>query len=848
MAVKKQPDNVKIRTEEIDALFRNNLHRIVPVDLDNEMKKAFIDYAMSVISDRALPDVRDGLKPVHRRILYAMFSRGFTPDKSFRKCATTVGDVLGKFHPHGDAAVYDALVRLAQDFSMRHTLVDGHGNFGSRDGDPPAAYRYTEARLTKISMEMMSDINKDAVDFKPNFDEHEMEPVVLPSRFPNLLVNGSTGIAVGMATNIPPHNLGETIDAVIHLMKNPGADLSEILEFLPGPDFPTGGIILGVSGIRAAYKTGRGRIVVRANAQIEENGNKQRIIINDLPYMVNKARVIEKIAELVKEKKIDGISFIRDESDREDPVRIIVEIKRDANANVVLNQLYKLTQLQDSFSVNLLALVPNKDGRYEPQTLSLIDCLNYYIDHQKDVVRRRTTFDLDKALARQHILEGLRIAFVHIDEIIELIKSSKNGDEAKNKLSETFGFTEKQAQHIVDIRLVRLTNLEQLKIENEHAETVEKIAYYNSILQNEDKLISVLAEELIDIKNRFADERRSEINMSLEEAIEDESLIQEEEIAITMTHFGYIKRQSIDNYRAQKRGGVGISGMSTREEDFVETILTGSTHSIYLFLTDKGRIFKLKGYQLPDAGRQAKGTAVVNLLQLQNGEKVKAVIPISDFSDEYSLLVATAEGMVKKTILSEYANISKAGIIAISLKESDSLVGVSLIKEDQEVILCTAKGNANRFDASQIRNTGRNTMGVRGIKLRADDRVVGMIVHKESDATSANERERKSLLVVSRNGLGKRTAFTEYTKHNRGGFGSKTYKVTEKSKDVAGVASVCDNDDLILITEQGTIIRISCADISELSRNTQGVKLMRTKQGEIVDMAVVAKAEDEAEI
>lgn len=840
MAIKKPNMNAsQLKAEEVEALFRDNAHRIIPVDLEKEMKKAFIDYAMSVISDRALPDVRDGLKPVHRRILYAMYTQGFTPEKSYRKCATTVGVVLGKFHPHGDAAVYDALVRLAQDFSMRHTLVDGYGNFGSRDGDPPAAYRYTEAKLTSASMDMLSDIHKDSVDFKPNFDEHEMEPIVLPARFPNLLVNGSTGIAVGMATNIPPHNLQETVNAVIYLMKNPDATLLELLTLLPGPDFPTGGIIVGTHGIREAYANGRGRIVVRAKTEIEEvSGNKQRIIVKDLPYMVNKARVIEKIAELVKDKKIDGISYIRDESDRNEAVRIVIDLKRDVNAHVVLNQLYKMTQLQDSFNANILALVPDSQGRFEPKTLGLIDCLQHYIKHQKEVVTRRTKFDLDKAEARKHILEGLKIAFIHIDEIIELIKASAHGEAAKKALQDHFGFTERQAQHIVDIRLIRLTNLEQVKIESEFQDIMDKISGFNRILSEESRLIEVVEEELLSVCNKYAEPRRTEIEATAIEDIEDESLIQEEEIAITMSHFGYIKRQSLTLYRSQRRGGKGINGMSTREEDYVERLLTGSTHAIYLFFTNRGRVFKMKGYQIPEASRTARGTAIVNLLALEAGEKIKAIIPIKEFAENQYLFMATQKGLVKKTSLMEYSNIHKGGLIAIVLREDDNLVGVELVTEEQQIFLCSKYGMSLRFPVASIRSTSRRTLGVRGLKLREEDALIGMVAHKDIG----------SLLIVTENGFGKRTSIQEYPLRSRAGLGIKTYKTSEKTGLLVSVANVTDENDIIMINDGGVIIRLHADEVPEISRVTQGVTLMRSRNHKVVDVAVVERDEDTSEL
>lgn len=822
-------DNNNSQHNNVDAVFRDNINNIVPVDLEQEMRKSFIDYAMSVISDRALPDIRDGLKPVHRRILFSMFSQGFTPDKPYRKCATTVGNVLGHFHPHGDAAVYDSMVRLAQDFSMRHTMVDGHGNFGSRDGDPPAAYRYTEARLTKIAVEMMRDINKNTVDFKPNFDEQEMEPIVLPSRFPNLLVNGSTGIAVGMATDIPPHNLGETIDAVVMRINNPDCDLEDIMEILPGPDFPTGGTILGLSGIRETYRTGKGRITVRSAASIEDMpNNRHKIVVHDLPYMVNKARLIEKMADLVKEKRIDGISMIRDESDRNEEIRIVIELKRDANPQVVLNRLYKMTQLQDNFNANMLALVPDAQGRYEPKVVTLLDCLDHYIAHQKSVVLRRTKFDLDKALARQHIVQGLLKAIDNIDEVIRIIRSSSNEETAKQALCERFDFSIRQAQHIVDMRLGRLTALERERLQKELDELIVKIEYFNRIINESSLLNQVICDELTDLKTRYANKRRTVIEPYSLDEFEDEELVKEEEVVITLTHFGYVKRQPVDTYQQQHRGGRGISGLQTREDDFVETLVTTSTHDHLLFFTNTGRVFRLKGYQIPEAGRQAKGQAIVNLLQLVEGEKVRTVITVHEFNREDYLLMATARGMIKKTSLYEYANIQKNGLIAINLRPDDEVIGVKVSRLHEEVILATAGGYSLRFDTNDIRNTGRNTFGVSGIKLRHSDKVIGM----------AAVDEKRHLLVISKNGYGKRSEFNEYRIQNRGGKGLITYKPTEQTGDLAGIASVNDEDDIIIINDAGIVIRVATKEIPILSRVTKGVRLMRTA-GQIVDLAVV---------
>lgn len=813
-----------------------NDQRIIPVDIESEMKKSFIDYAMSVIADRALPDVRDGLKPVHRRILYAMSLLGFTPDKPHRKCATTVGEVLGKFHPHGDAAVYDSLVRMAQDFSLRHTLIDGHGNFGSRDGDPPAAMRYTESRLSKIAIEMLSDINKDTVDFKPNFDEHVMEPVVLPSRFPNLLVNGSTGIAVGMATNIPPHNLGEVINGIVEIIDHPETSIDELMKIIKGPDFPTAGTIVGKQGIRDAYRTGRGRIVVRANAAIEQVGsNKQRIIVSDLPYQVNKARLIEKIAELVKEKRIEGIADIRDESDRNDPVRIVIELKKDANANVVLNQLYKNTQMQDTFSVNMLALVLSEDGKFEPRVLNLRQAIDHYIKHQEEVITRRTKFELDKAEARAHILEGLRIAINYLDEVISIIRSSPNENEAKQRLSERFGLSEKQSQAIVDMRLGRLTGLERKKLEDEYQEVMEKIKYYKEVLSDESLVLRIIKDEIMVIRDKFADDRRTQI-IADEDEISVEDLIQEEESVITLTHFGYIKRQPTAVYRSQRRGGKGIVGMSTREEDYVVNLFTTSTHNFILFFTNKGKVYRLKAYQIPEAGRQAKGTAIVNLLELDHDEKVTTVIPVSEYSEGQYLILATKNGIVKKTDLMEYDNIRKGGLTAVQLRENDELIGVRLTDGSKDILLVTRNGMSIRFKETDVRPMGRVSMGVKGITLDEGDYVVGM------GATI----EDTYLLVVTENGFGKRTELDEYKVQTRGGKGILTYRVTEKTGMIAGMKIVSGTDDIILISDDGTIIRMNVEEISILGRATQGVTLMRMSgESKVVSVARIIKEEDE---
>ncbi|NLV35355.1 MAG: DNA gyrase subunit A [Clostridiaceae bacterium] len=816
-----------------------NVQNVIPVDIESEMKKSFIDYAMSVIIDRALPDVRDGLKPVHRRILYSMYSLGFTADKAYRKCATTVGDVLGKYHPHGDAAVYDSLVRMAQDFSLRYPIIDGHGNFGSRDGDPPAAMRYTEARLAKISNEMLADINKDTVDFKPNFDEHEMEPVVLPSRFPNLLVNGSSGIAVGMATNIPPHNLTETIDGIIAMIDNPDITIEELSKIIKGPDFPTAGTILGKQGIKDYFTTGRGRIVVRAEAEIEQtSNNRQRIIIKDLPYQVNKARLIERIAEMVKDKRIEGIADINDESDRTEEVRIVITLKRDANSNVVLNQLYKNTQLQDSFSVNMLALVQTDEGKFEPQVINIRQALEYYLKHQHEVITRRTRFELEKAEARAHILEGLRIAIDNLDEVIKIIRNSRTEAIAKQGLSDAFGLSDRQTQAIVDMRLGRLTGLERDKLEAEYNEIMEKIQYYRSVLSDDALLYSIIKEELLVISNKYGDERRTKITAS-EDEIELEDLIDEEESVITLTHFGYIKRLPADTYKSQRRGGKGITGLSTREEDFVETLFITSTHHYIMFFTNMGRVYRLKAYQIPEAGRQAKGTAIVNLLELEGEEKITAVIPIAEYKEGLYLFMATKQGHVKKTDLMQYGNIRRSGLAAVTLRENDELIDVRLTDGNRDIILVTGNGMSIRFNEVDVRPLGRVSQGVIGINLQEDDYVIGM----------ATSRPDATLLVVTENGFGKRTELDEYKTQTRAGKGILTYRVTEKTGKVVGVKLVEETDDIMLISFDGTIIRMEVAGISILGRATQGVTLMRTSEdNHVVSIARIEPEEDEEEV
>ena len=804
---------------------------IIPVDIEAEMKQSFIDYAMSVIVDRALPDIRDGLKPVHRRILYTMYISGFTPDKPYRKSVATVGETLKSFHPHGDAAVYDSLVRLAQDFSMRYPLVDGHGNFGSIDGDAPAAMRYTEARLQRIALEMLRDINKDAVDFKPNFDDHDVEPVVLPSRFPNLLVNGSSGIAVGMATNIPPHNLCESIDAIVYMIDNPDAEISELMEYIKGPDFPTGGLILGKKGIREAYMTGKGRVVVRAVTDIETySGNRQRIIVTELPYQVNKAKLIERIANLVKEKRIDGISDLRDESDREG-MRIVIELKRDANANVVLNQLFVNTQLQDSFNVNMLALIQLENGKFEPKVVNLKEMIHYYILHQQDVIRRRTRYDLEKAEARAHILEGLKIALDHLDEVINIIRHSRTESQAKEKLMERFALSEKQAQAIVDMRLGRLTGLEREKIDEEYNELLKKIAWFRDILSKPELVNGIIKEELLEIKNKYGDERRTRITHEADD-IELEDLIDDTDIVITLTHYGYIKRTSVDVYKSQKRGGKGITALTTREDDFVTDIYTTTTHHYLLFFTNKGKVYKLRAWEIPEAGRQAKGTAVVNLLELGPDEKVSAIITITGEEKDMYLFMATRQGMVKKTPLEQYNNIRKGGLNAVTLKEHDELIEVRLTEGNDDVILVTRNGMSIRFRESDVRSMGRTSQGVIGIRIDEGDEVIAMLRYCENT----------TLLVVTENGFGKRTEMDEYKVQNRGGKGILTYKVTEKTGALIGAKLVDEQDDILLINLDGNIIRIQVSEISILSRVTQGVTLMRTgDDNKVVSIARITK-------
>ena len=804
--------------------------KIVERDIEEEMKTAYIDYAMSVIVSRALPDVRDGLKPVHRRILYTMYEDGLTSDKPYRKSATTVGDVLGRYHPHGDASVYDAMVRMAQTFSLRYPLIDGHGNFGSIDGDGAAAYRYTEARMSKISELMLTDIEKNTVDFIPNFDDRLQEPAVLPARIPALLINGSSGIAVGMATNIPPHNLTEVINGIVKIIDDDNVTDEQLMQIIKGPDFPTGGMILGRDAIKQAYTTGRGKITVRAEAEIEEMSNgRQKIIVTSLPYQVNKARLIENIANLVKEKRIEGISELRDESDRENAVRIHIGLKKDANARVVLNQLYKNTQMQDTFGIIMLALV---DG--EPKILTLRQCLGYYINHRKDVILRRTKFELDKALARAHILEGLKIALDNIDEVINIIRNSY--DDAKERLMKRFGLSDIQAQAILDMRLKTLSGLQREKIEEEYNELMKLIAHLREILGSETLVFQIIKEELLEIKEKYGDERLTKI-VAAEGEFNDEDLIKEEQMVVALTHFGYIKRMPIDTYRSQRRGGKGITGISTREEDFVKQIFTTSTHDTVLFFSNKGKLYRLRGYEIPEAGRTAKGTAIVNLLSLDAGEKISAIIPIQSFEDGKYLLMATKNGLIKKTPLKEYDSSRKTGLLAINLKDDDELIDVRLTDGEDNVVLVTSKGMCITFDEKDVRPVGRSAQGVLGIRLDDDDFVIGMesILSNNKNAT---------LLAITENGFGKRTEVDEYRVQNRGGRGVITYKITPKTGNIVGIRMASEDEDVMLITNSGTIIRIKVKDVSILGRATQGVTLMRTTGEErVVSIETIAPEE-----
>ena len=808
--------------------------QIHDVDLKKTMESSYIDYAMSVIAQRALPDVRDGLKPVQRRVLYSMIELNNGPDKPHRKCARIVGDTMGKYHPHGDSSIYGALVNMAQDWSFRYPLVDGHGNFGSVDGDGAAAMRYTEARLSKISMEMLADIGKDTVDFVPNFDETEKEPTVLPSRFPNLLVNGTTGIAVGMATNIPPHNLREVINGVVKIIDNQvledrGTDIEELLTIVKGPDFPTGGTILGTAGINEAYRTGRGKVRVRAVTSIEpmQNG-KNRIVVTELPYMVNKARLIEKIAELVRDKKIDGITDLRDESDRQG-MRICIELRRDVNPNVVLNLLYKHTQLQDTFGVIMLALVDN-----QPKVLNLYEMLNYYLIHQEEVVTRRTKYDLNKAEERAHILQGLLTALDNIDEVINIIRSSKNTQEAKDRLMERFALTDVQAQAIVDMRLRALTGLEREKLENEYAELMERITELKAILADKKKLLGVIREEILLIADKYGDDRRTSIGFD-EYDISMEDLIPVTNTVITMTKLGYIKRMSLDNFRAQNRGGKGIKGMETIDDDYIEELLMTTSHHYLMFFTNTGRVYRMKAYEIPEASRTARGTAIINLLQLQPGEKITAVIPIREYTEGHFLFMATKKGIVKKTPITDYANVRKTGLAAINLREDDELIEVKKTDNNQDIFLVTKYGQCIRFKETDVRKTGRTSMGVIGMNLTDGDEVVGMQMESQGD----------SLMIVSEKGLGKCTLISEFTTQNRGGKGVKCYKITEKTGNVIGAKAVNEENEIMMITTEGIIIRLQCSDISILGRITSGVKLINLSDG--VTVASFAKVREKEE-
>ncbi|CAM3806261.1 DNA gyrase subunit A [Alkalicoccus chagannorensis] len=811
---------------------QNEKPRVQDINISQEMRTSFMDYAMSVIVSRALPDVRDGLKPVHRRILFAMNELGITSEKAYKKSARIVGEVIGKYHPHGDSAVYETMVRMAQDFSYRNMLVDGHGNFGSVDGDAAAAMRYTEARMSKISMELVRDINKDTIDYQENYDGAESEPIVLPARFPNLLVNGTSGIAVGMATNIPPHHLGEVIDGVLAVSRDPDRELDsvDLMEYIPGPDFPTGAEIVGISGIRRAYETGKGSITIRAKADIEEKNSKQRIIVTELPYQVNKARLIEKIADLVRDKKIDGITDLRDESDRTG-MRIVIELRRDANANVLLNNLYKQTALQSSFGINMLALV---DGR--PQVLALRETLEHYLEHQKVVIRRRTEFELKKAEARAHILEGLRIALDHIDEVIELIRGSATTEEARSGLMESYGLSHDQAQAILDMRLQRLTGLERDKIESEYKDLMEKIAELRAILADEEKLLDIIREELEDIRDRYGDDRRTIISIG-EDTVEDEDLIPRQNVVITLSHQGYIKRLPVSTYRSQKRGGRGVQGMGTYDEDFVRHLFITNSHDHLMFFTNKGKVYRIKGYEVPEQKRTSKGIPIINLLQIDPDEYVSAVIPVSDFEeDSRSVFFMTKYGHAKRTSLQAFKNIRRGGLFAIKLRDGDELHGVRLTTGDEEIIAGTKKGQSIRFHEEDVRLMGRTAAGVKGLTLGSDDVIVGMdIVYPDQD-----------VLIVTEAGFGKRTPISEYRVQSRGGKGIKTCNITDKNGEVISLKVVAPDHDLMVITTNGVIIRMHVDEISQTGRNTQGVRLIRVGDGEHVStVARVNVSEDE---
>ncbi|AXI32128.1 DNA gyrase subunit A [Priestia megaterium] len=808
--------------------------QIREVNISQEMRASFLDYAMSVIVSRALPDVRDGLKPVHRRILYAMNDLGMGSDKPYKKSARIVGEVIGKYHPHGDSAVYETMVRMAQDFSYRYMLIDGHGNFGSVDGDAAAAMRYTEARMSKVSMELLRDINKDTIDYQDNYDGSEREPIVLPARFPNLLVNGSAGIAVGMATNIPPHQLGEVIDGVLAVSQDPDITIAELMEIIPGPDFPTAGQILGRSGIRKAYETGKGSIIVRAKVEIEEQSNgKQTIIVHELPYQVNKAKLIEKIAELARDKKIDGITDLRDESDRSG-MRIVIEVRRDANANVLLNNLYKQTSLQTSFGINTLALV---DG--QPKVLNLKQCLQYYLDHQVVVIRRRTEFELRKAEARAHILEGLKIALDNLDAVIALIRGSQTTDIAREGLMTQFSLSEKQAQAILDMRLQRLTGLEREKIEAEYQSLLALIAELKAILADEEKVLEIIREELLEVKERFNDGRRTEIVSGGAEIIEDEDLIPRQDIVISLTHNGYIKRLPVSTYKSQRRGGRGIQGMNTNEDDFVEHLLTTSTHDTILFFTNKGKVYRTKGYEIPEYGRTAKGIPIINLLEVDKGEWVNAIIRVDEFVDDWYLFFTTKQGISKRTPLSSFENIRNSGLIALNLREEDELISVKLTDGKRDMVIGTKKGMLIRFNENDVRSMGRTATGVKGITLDSEDEVIGMeILEEQSD-----------VLIITKNGYGKRTPIEEYRVQTRGGKGLRTCNITDKNGDVVALKCVSQEEDIMLITVSGVLIRVSVSDISQMGRNTQGVKVIRLGDEEFVStVAKVQTSEDEDEV
>ena len=807
--------------------------KIHEVDLKETMETSYIDYAMSVIASRALPDVRDGLKPVQRRVLYSMVELNNGPDKPHRKCARIVGDTMGKFHPHGDSSIYGALVNMAQEWNTRYPLVDGHGNFGSEDGDGAAAMRYTEARLSKISMEMVADINKDTVEFTPNFDETEKEPSVLPSRYPNLLVNGTSGIAVGMATNIPPHNLTETINAIVKIIdnkveENRDTTIEEIMEIIKGPDFPTGATILGRKDIEQAYRTGRGKIKTRAVSEIETMDNgKSRIIVTELPYMVNKAKLVEKIASLVKEKKVDGITDLRDESDQEG-TRVVIEVRRDANANVILNQLYKHTQLQDSFGVIMLALV---DG--EPKVLNLLQMLDEYLKHQKDVVTRRTKFELNKAEERAHIIKGLLIALDNIDEVIKIIRGSRTTADANKNLIERFGLSDAQSQAIVDMRLRQLTGLAREDLEAEYADLMAKIDYLKSILADENKLLTVIKEEIEVIRDKFGDERRTKIGINVGD-LSDEDLIPEEDTVVAMTNLGYIKRMTVDNFKSQNRGGKGIKGMQTIDKDFMKDMFMVSTHDYILFLTNTGRIYKLKCYEIPEAGRTARGMAIVNLLQLQPGEKISAMVQMKEFEEDKYLIMATKKGTIKKTPIMAYTNIRKSGIQAITLREDDELIDVNISDNNDNIMLITKKGQGIKFRETDVRETGRSAMGVRGIELNQDDEVISMQLESHGEC----------VLIVSANGMGKRTPFTDFKLQNRGGKGVKCYKISDKTGEVVGAKAVNDGNEIMMITNEGIVIRMFVDDISILGRVTLGVKLMNTGDKDDIVVASITKVKE----